>query len=261
MDFAGKTVLITGASSGIGAATALAFAEAGAQLTIGGRDADRTAAVAKQAEALGGAVATCIGDVREAEVRDRLIDSTLKRLGRIDVLVNNAGLVYRTGVFDTTAAQWLDTMLVNVDSVFFLSRAAALSMKDRGDGAIINIVSDLALVAAKGTPSYCVSKAAVSHMTKAMALDLADYGIRVNAVAFGEIHTPMLESSIQQRGMQVADGLARLARRVPMNRVSTPEEVVGAILFLASARRAGYVTGTILSVDGGVNAAGPAGIR
>ena len=257
MEFAGKTVLITGASSGLGAATALAFAEAGANLMIGGRDEARTAAIAKQAEAKGGKAAICIGDVREAEVRDRLIASTLKRFGRLDVLVNNAGLVYRTGAFDTTAEQWLDTMLVNVDSVFFLSRAAAQVMKDQGEGVIINIVSDLALVAAKGTPSYCTSKAAVLHMTKAMALDVAEYGIRVNAVAFGEIHTPMLESSIQHRGMPVADGLARLARRVPMKRVSTPKEVVGATLFLASTRRAGYATGTILSVDGGVGATGP----
>ena len=258
MDFTGKAVLVTGGTSGIGAATALAFAGAGAAVLFSGRDAGRAAGVIASAADATGPIAFIEADLREPGIAERLVAETLERLGRLDVLVNNAGVLHRYGTLETTPAQWHETMAVNLNAVFFLSRAAAKAMKAQGGGAIVNVSSELGRFADAGTVSYCVTKAAVVQLTRALALDLAAFGIRVNAIAPGETHTAMLESAVRKRGYTVAEGLARFAGRVPLNRVADPDEIADAILFLAS-DDASYVTGATLSADGGTSAAGPGG--
>ena len=250
MDFTGKAVLVTGGSSGIGAATVKAFAAAGAQIVSTGRDAKRGQEVCA---ATAGKATFIAGDLADPRFCETLVPETVKRLGRLDVLVNNAGALYRTAPVDTSAAQWREMFAVNVDAPFILSAAAVRQMRAQGGGSIVNVASELAVVGGKGIGSYAATKGAIALLTRSMALDHAEENIRVNAVCPGEIHTPMLENSVRQRGMTVKDGLSLLASHVPMKRVAQPEEIAATILFLAS-DAASYVTGTLLSADGGSTA-------
>ncbi|MGH6953217.1 MAG: SDR family NAD(P)-dependent oxidoreductase, partial [Alphaproteobacteria bacterium] len=211
------------------------------------------------AGASGASVEFIQGDLKDARFCDRLVEEARVRMGRLDVLVNNAGILHRVGALETTDEQWLETMAVNLNAVFFLSRAAARVMKAQGGGAIVNVASELGVFADKGATAYCASKGAIVQLTRAMALDLARDNIRVNAVCPGEVHTQMLEKAVADRGMTLEEGLRRLGRRVPIRRVSKPREIAATILFLAS-DDASYVTGTALSADGGTSAAGPGGV-
>jgi len=259
MEFGGKVALVTGGTSGIGEATVHAFARAGAAVTFTGRDETRGRKVRAEAGAAGARVEFIQGDLKDARFCDRLVDEARARMGRLDVLVNNAGILHRVGALETSDEQWLETMAVNLNAVFFLSRAAARVMRAEGGGAIVNVASELAVFADKGAAAYCASKGAIVQLTRAMALDLARDNIRVNAVCPGEVHTQMLEKAVADRGMTLEEGLRRLGRRVPIRRVSKPREIAATILFLAS-DDASYVTGTALSADGGTSAAGPGGV-
>lgn len=251
MDFTGKAILVTGGSSGIGAATVKAFAAAGARVLSTGRDAARGNQVCAET---GGKAEFVTGDLADPRFCETLVPETVKRLGRLDVLVNNAGALYRTAPVDTSAKQWREMFAVNVDAPFILSSAAVRQMRAQGGGgAIVNVASELAVVGGKGIGSYAATKGAVALLTRSMALDHAEEGIRVNAVCPGEIRTPMLENSVLQRGMAVEDGVAFLARHVPMKRVAKPEEIAATILFLAS-DAASFVTGALLAADGGSTA-------
>jgi NAD(P)-dependent dehydrogenase (short-subunit alcohol dehydrogenase family) len=252
MELRGKTALITGGTSGIGAATVRAFAGAGARILFTGRDQARGARV--RDECGGADVAFLAGDLGDAAFTNSLVPEAVRRMGRLDILVNNAGLLHRTAPIDTSDAQWREMFGVNVDAVFVLSRAAVTAMRAaKTPGTIVNVASEVSLVGAKGLGAYAATKGAVALLTRSMALDHAEEGIRINAVCPGEVHTAMLESAIAQRGMAVPEGLARLASHVPMKRVAAPEEIADAILFLASSR-ASFITGTLLSVDGGSTA-------
>ena len=254
--FSGKVVLVTGGNSGIGAAIAKAFARNGATVAISGRDAKRGAEVAAAMARPGQPVEFFAVDLREPAAADRLIADVVTRLGRLDILVNNAGIHHRFGTLETTADQWIETIAVNLNAPFFLSRAAARVMKEQGGGIILNNASDLAFFTEVEKVSYCTSKAALAHMTKAMALDLAPHNIRVNAVAPGDTFTPLIEQKIAKLGLDIPAGKARLAAPVPLKRLADTDEIAEAFLFLAS-DDAGYVTGATLSVDGGTSAAGP----
>ena len=257
MDFKDRIVLVTGATAGIGAATARAFAEAGARLAITGRNAERGAAVAAEVERLSGTEAWFVaGDLADSGFCAGLVDEVVARFGRLDVLVNNAGAKDRKGVLETTDEHWAHVMAVNLNAVFYLSRAAATVMKSQGSGAIVNNASELGIHAEPGKFTYCVAKAGVIHMTRAMALDLSADGVRVNAVAPGDIRTEMMDSKVREGGMAVEEGVALIGRRAPIGRVAEPEEVAAAILFLAS-DAASYITGATLAVDGGTTATGP----
>ena len=246
-----KVALITGASSGIGAACAQLFAEAGADVMLSGRNVGRGEAVAARARETGRRVEFLPGDVQDQSYCETLVSETVSRLGAIDVLVNNAGVIHRADATDTSDQDWKEAMTTNVHAVFWLSRAALRQMIERGHGgAVVNVSSEWGLVAGKGHLAYCATKGAVVQMTRAMALDHAADGIRVNAVCPGDTWTPMVRTGIVKRGFDPERAKDSLGEAVPLGRVAEPEEVARTILFLAS-DDASYVTGAMLSVDGG----------
>jgi NAD(P)-dependent dehydrogenase (short-subunit alcohol dehydrogenase family) len=238
-------IIVTGGSSGIGAAAAAAFAREGARVVVTGRDAERTEAVAREL----GAVEFGLGNICDPGYCREFVGRVVQQEGRLDVLVNNAGTIVREDAADTTDEQWRATMAVNVDAVFFMSREALKVMREQGTGAVVNLSSTCGLVGSRGLTAYCASKGAVSLMTQAMALDCAADGVRVNAVCPGATDTPMLFSAHKVRPSRVEMDQVQ-CRTVPMQRMARPEEVVAAILFLAS-DDSSYITGTLLPVDGG----------
>ncbi len=257
MTFAGKVVLVTGSTTGIGEACAHAFAESGAKVMVSGRHEQRGRAVTAAIRAAGGSAEFAAVDLRAAGACERLVGDTIQRLGGLDVLVNNAGILYTADAQGTSDEQWLDTMAVNVNALFYLSRAAVGHMKAAGKGAIVNVASEWGLNGEAKHVAYCASKGAVIQITRCMALDHARDNIRVNAVCPGEIHTRMVDDILAKRGGDLAQNIRQLASGIPMGRLAHPTEVARCVHFLAS-DLASYVTGTHLSVDGGNDAtAGP----
>lgn len=247
-DFAGRTVVVTGAASGMGAATAREFASLGASVAIVDRDYLRADGVAAEI----GAVTVIVGDVGDSGFCRSAVEQVVQATGRIDILVNCAGVILRAGGLATDDVGWHRVMRVNVDGVFFMSRAVLPHMLIRKSGAIVNFGSIWGDIGAAGVLAYCASKGAVHQLTRALALEHATDGIRVNAVAPGEVDTPMLSSGRDQRP-SVAD-LQRLAdATIPMKRLARPEEIAKVAVFLAS-DAASYMTGAVVSVDAGYTA-------
>src|ERR1700735_2076782 len=233
MSFAGKVVLVTGSTSGIGEACARLFAESGAAVMVSGRNAARGRQVVDESGAAGGTARFTAAHVREDGACARLIDDTVAVLGGLDVLVNNAGILYTANALDTTDAQWLDTMAGNVNALFYLSRGAVKHMKARGRGVIVNVASEWGLNGERNHVAYCASKGAVVQITRCMALDHAADHIRVNSVCPGEIHTRMVDEILANRGGDSAANLRELAAGIPMRRLAQPIEVARCVHFLA----------------------------
>lgn len=245
----GRVAIVTGASSGIGKATARAFDQAGYTVIAAGRDADRLEkAISGLADTHG-----FLGDLSEPDTCRSLIAKAEEEFGGLDVLVNNAGIIFRATADETTDEQWRKTMSVNTDAVFYLSRAAIPALRRRGGGSIVNIASDWGIRGGRNAAAYCASKGAVVMLTKAMALDHAREGIRVNAICPGDVNTPMLTYEALQRGEDPAKAMAENAADSPNGRVTEPEEIAAFALFLAS-DAAPAITGAALSIDGGASA-------
>jgi meso-butanediol dehydrogenase/(S,S)-butanediol dehydrogenase/diacetyl reductase len=249
----GKVVVVTGGTRGIGAAIAETCAELGGKVVLTGRNEDAGIALEGRIRAKGGAARFFQGDVTAPGFSERLVDDVLVHQRRIDVLVNNAGVLSRTNVADCTDAEWAATMATNVTAVFQLCRAVVPVMRrqfaeDGRTGAIVNIASDWALVGAHNAAAYGTSKGAVAQLTRSMAIDHAKDGIRVNAVCPGDTETDMLLSGRGQE--ERAQVLGRLGNAIPLRRVGQPPDVAAAVAFLAS-DAAGYITGVLLPVDGG----------
>jgi len=257
MSFDGKVVLVTGSTTGIGEACARVFAESGATVMVSGRNEPRGRKVVESIRAKGGCAELTVVDLRTAGACDRLVSATIERFGKLDVLINNAGILYSATAVDTSDEQWLETMAVNVSAVFYLSRAAIRHMKGQGGGAIVNIASEWGLNGEPNHVAYCASKGAVVQITRCLALDHAGDNIRVNSVCPGEIHTRMVDEILSRKGGDLERNLRELAAGIPLRRLASPTEVAWCVQFLAS-DRASYVTGANLPVDGGNDAtAGP----
>ena len=248
MNFKEKTVLITGGASGMGAASAREFAAAGARVFI----VDRNGPLARQVAAEIGAPDPIIGDVSDSDFCRQAVATVLDRYGRLDVLVNCAGIIHRAGAEGTSDEQWRRVMAVNVDGVFYMCRAAVGPMKKQGGGAIVNFGSIWGDVGAAGVLAYCASKGAVHNLTRALALDHVKDGIRINAVCPGEVNTPMLASG--RPVPPTPEDLRKLGEAVvPMGRLAEPVEIARVVLFLAS-DDASYMTGSLVTVDAGYTA-------
>jgi NAD(P)-dependent dehydrogenase (short-subunit alcohol dehydrogenase family) len=247
MDFTGKVAVITGAASGMGAATAGEFRAAGGKVLV----VDRNAELAPQVADEIGAGPPAIGDVSDPAFCSQAIETALQRYGRLDLLVNAAGVIVRADALHTSDEQWQRVMNINVNGVFYMSRAAIGPMKKQGKGAIVNFGSIWGSVGAAGVVAYCASKGAVHQITRAMALDHVQDGIRINAVCPGEVNTPMLAS---ERSEPVTpELLQRVADSVPMGRLAEPVEIARVVLFLAS-DAASYITGAMINIDAGYTA-------
>ena len=250
-----KAILITGATAGIGEACAKLFAQEGAKVLMSGRDQARGDAVLDAIHKAGGTAEFLTGDLREDGVCDHLVAETKSRFGRIDVLVNNAGILYYAPSAETTDEQWSDTFAVNVTAVFRLARAALREMIAQGGGSIVNIASESGLNGEPGLSAYCASKGAVIQMTKCMALDHIGDNVRVNSVCPGETHTKMIDDWLGTLEGKIEDNINDLAKGLPIRRLAEPKEVAYAALFLAS-DESSYCVGTNLSCDGGTAATG-----
>ena len=240
--------LVTGASSGIGAAVAIAFAEVGWDVMAAGRDEGRLAEVADVADN----IATWAGDLAESEDCDELVADTIEEFGGITCLVNSAGILLRGDATETSDEDWRDTMSINLDVPFYLSRAATPHLRS-SQGSIVNIASFWGLKADERTVSYATSKGGLIMMTKAIAKDLAADGVNVNAICPGGVDTPMLAAAAEQSDLEVDDFLSMVADESPNGRIATPEELAGVVLFLASAAGK-HITGTAIPFDGGLAA-------
>lgn len=245
----GKVALVTGAARGIGEALAIGLAQAGADVAVsdlpGRLDAAR--AVQQKIEGLGRGSATYPLDVQDIGNITEAIDQVVRRFGKLDILVNNAGIRRRKPALEVTEEDWDAVISTNLKGVFFCSQAAARHMIGLSQGRIINIASQLAVVAGEDRAAYCASKGGVANLTRALALEWIKHGITVNAIGPGPTETPGLVAADSRS----ADELALdLSAHMPLGRRMRPEELVGAAVYLASPS-AGAVTGHLLIVDGG----------
>lgn len=247
--FVGRNVVVTGGSSGIGRATALAFASEGARVLAVGRDEERLAAV--RAAATDRLVSTLVADLRRVDEARRVVAAAIARFERLQVLVNCAGVAFGEPVLEITESAWDETMTTNLGSAFFASQEAARHMVAAGGGCIVNVASIDALVADAPYGQYAISKAGVAMMTRVFAHELGHLGVRCNAVAPGVTLTPMTTGPFE--GMSEEENrrmfLGNLAR-IPQRRAGTPEEQAAVILFLAS-DDASFVNGETVVCDGG----------
>jgi len=249
----GKTAIITGATSGIGRATALLFAEEGANVVITGRRAELGQGVMDEINQKGGRGVFVQADHAQASACSHVLERTLAEFGRVDILFNNAGIVMK-GTAETTSEQvWNDTIAVNITAVWRMSQLVIPVMKAQGGGVIVNNGSDWSVVAGRNAFPYIMSKGAVGMMTKAMALDYARENIRVNAVCPGDT---FVDRWLERGYFEYSDpvsleaAIREASDYIPMGRFGKPEEIAKAVLFLAS-DDSSFMTGHLLLVDGG----------
>ena len=244
----GKVALVTGASRGLGRTFALALAKAGADVVVAARSVTDVERVSQEVREVGGRALACHLDVADVSSVQEVVGKTVEGLGRLDILVNNAATSVRRPALEMTEADWDGIADTNVKGAFFCAQAAGRVMVEQRHGKIINIVSALAFVASDGLVAYCTSKAALAHMTRALALEWARYNVNVNAIAPTTTRTPMMEQRLADPGVHEA-----YVRNIPMGRVGAPEDLTGALLFLASPA-SDFVTGHTIVVDGGFTA-------
>jgi len=249
MSFGNKVVAITGAAMGIGKAAALAFAREKARVAVVDINTAAGQQCVQDTNDLPGEAAFFACDVSdEAQVKE-MVNQVVRHWGRLDVLVNNAGMYIQADILGTDLADWERILHVNLTGAFLCSKYSAEVMVRQGSGVIVNVASEAGLVGIAGQVAYNTSKAGLIMLTRSCAVDLARYGVRVNSVCPGTTDTPLVRQAVE-RAADPADARRKLESRRPLNRLGRVEEIAAAILFMAS-DEAGYATGSILSIDGG----------
>ena len=241
----GKTALVTGASSGLGQAMAVALAEAGADVAAHCRRAGEAGETCAAVEALGRQSFEVSGDMADRAAPQKIVEAVVEKFGRIDILINNAGMIRRAPAVDFSEEDWSTVLEVNLSSVFRLSRAAGRVMIEQGAGKIVNIASLLSFQGGITVPAYTASKSGVAGLTKALANEWAARGVCVNAIAPGYMRTNNTAAlrADETRNRQILE-------RIPSGRWGEPSDLQGAVVFLSSAA-SDYLQGHLLVVDGG----------
>ena len=243
-DLSGRVVLVTGASGGLGAHFARVLARSGAQVAVAARRLESCETLCEAIRSESGHASPVRLDVADAASVTAAIAAVVARFGKLDVLVNNAGIATTTAALDLAEEDWDAVLDTNLKGAFLCAQGAARVMKDAGGGAIVNVASILASRVAGGVAAYAASKAALVQLTKALALEWARYGIRVNALCPGYIETDI------NRGFFATGAGEAMVKRIPQRRIGRPEDLDGPLLLLASdASR--YMTGAVVAVDGG----------
>ncbi len=240
-----KVALVTGAGRGLGRACALAFAHAGADVALGLRDKNTASDLESEIKEMGRQVIRVQMDVSTVNEISNAVEEVVNRFGRIDILVNNVGVAPANPAEKVTEADYDLTMNLNVKAMFFASQAVAKHMIKQGGGRIVNMSSQAGSITLDDESVYCISKAAVNHMTKNLASEWAKYNIQVNAVAPTFIETPGTEPWLKNPEFRQS-----VLDRIPLGRIGKPMEVAGVVLFLAS-KAASLITGEIVVIDGG----------
>ena len=245
-----KVALVSGGASGIGKACVKLLSTAGAKVAILDIDIERGKEVAKKINDQGGKALFLKCDVSKDKHCRRAIEQIVDNFGRLDMLVNAAGIITRASILETSEATWDKIISVNLKSVYLLSKYSIPLMEQVGGGVIINISSGWGLVGGKGAAAYCASKGAVVLLTKAMALDHGPQNIRVNCICPGDTDTPLLQSEAIELGITYDQMVKDYTKDRPLGRIGTPMDIAQAVLFLLSNASA-FITGSILVVDGG----------
>jgi NAD(P)-dependent dehydrogenase (short-subunit alcohol dehydrogenase family) len=242
---AGRTALVTGAGKGLGRAIALGFAGAGADVVLMARTRADLEAVAREVEALGRQALVAVADATDSRQVDAVVEQAVARFGRIDVLAHAAGGSLRKPSVDVTDEEWDGVISANLSSTFKVCRAVGRHMLAQGGGSIINLSSTAGMRGRAGNAPYSAAKAAVINLSRALAMEWAPKGVRVNVLAPGRFLTPLTEAE-----MSVPEKYAAFVRQVPLGRIGQPEEIQDIAVWLASDASA-YVTGSTITLDGG----------
>jgi len=244
-DLSGRVAIITGGCSGIGQAMAAGLARYGARVAVAGRTATKCEKAAAELRAQGAEILVIPTDVSQPEEARRMVEQTADRWGRVDILINSAGVSQGVPALEMTVEEWRRVMSIDLDGAFYCCQAAGRVMKEGGNGSIINITSLSGMLGYANQAAYCAAKGGLTMLTRALAVEWAEYGIRVNAIAPTWFYTPISKTTLDD-----PTKLAEKLKTIPLGRVGQGDDIAGAAVFLASDASA-YVTGHILSVDGG----------
>jgi NAD(P)-dependent dehydrogenase (short-subunit alcohol dehydrogenase family) len=245
----GKAAIVTGAGSGIGRAIVTLFAEEGARVAVvdvSESDGKETVELLRKR---GGDAIFIQGDISNSAIVKRIVETTVKKYERVDILCNNAGVESMGSILEITEENWDKVMSINLKGVFLCSKHSVPKMIEKGGGVIINIASVLGLIGSKDEAAYCASKGGIISLTRAMALDFAPHNIRVNCICPGSVLTPTFKRVMTSLG-DYETAFQRNLDKIPLKRIAEPAEIAYAALYLAS-EKASYITGSVLVIDGG----------
>ncbi|MGB9867100.1 MAG: SDR family NAD(P)-dependent oxidoreductase [Bacillota bacterium] len=244
-DLTGKVALVTGAAQGIGREIALGYAQFGADVAIADLQADKMQSVKQEIEEIGVKCIAVPVDLGDVSAIYNMVNTVVKELGKLDIMANIAGVNVHKPALEMTEKDWDFVLDINLKSLFFCCQAAAKHMLERGYGRIINMSSSFGIVGFENRSAYAASKAAVSNLTKTLALEWSPRGVNVNAIAPGPVRTPAREQLFSDPAF-----MSGLLAKLPVKRVATPSDIVGVAVFLAS-EASSFVTGATILVDGG----------